>query len=105
MDLYEALKSGTSADELTRKFHDELAAAQKKIKKENGLSKARTYLADAIYEYMYELTGTKGIFSAKDIENVIEEVMEKSNDFMKGFNKSLSDTDEDIINAFLKSLK
>ena len=53
MDLYEALKSGTSADELVATFTKELETAKAKLKEETEaeqVAQYRSYLADAIYD-------------------------------------------------------
>lgn len=63
MDLYEALKSGTSEDELYDSFKKQLAEAQKKITEETAqiakekvqqekLAAARKNAVDAIYSYL-----------------------------------------------------
>ena len=107
MDLYEALKSGTSADELTRKFHEELAAAQDKIYEEKNLNCAREDLASAIYDYCCELMGEEGGLSIDEIEDILKEFEKNFSKASKFWSVNLKNckSDEDIINAFIKSLK
>ena len=107
MDLYEALKSGTSADELTRKFHDELTAAQNKIYEEESLNYARADLASAIYDYCCELIGKEGGLSIEEIESTLKEFEKSFSKASKFWDTNLNNckSDEDIINAFIKSLK
>lgn len=54
MDLYEALKAGTSADELLKKFQEELNAAEERITEENEAAAAQEEyeecLADARHD-------------------------------------------------------
>lgn len=55
MDLYEALKSGKTAEELIQIFRQELTAAQKKLKqqqKQQNLDKARDQLIFYIFKYL-----------------------------------------------------
>lgn len=47
MDFYEALASGTSAEELERVFRKDLAAAQEKIKKEKEATAAEARMREA----------------------------------------------------------
>ena len=47
MDFYEALASGTSAEELERVFRKDLAAAQEKIKKEKEAAAAEARMREA----------------------------------------------------------
>lgn len=60
MNLYEALKTGTSAEELLDKFQDELYAAEEQLEEEERkarenekkLPDARKNVADALAKYM-----------------------------------------------------
>ena len=77
MDLYEALKSGTPADELVATFNKELEAAKAKLKEETEaermLSYHRSCLADAIYDYISALTGAETLsFTIPEIEKELK---------------------------------
>jgi len=118
MDLYEALKAGTSPDELERKFQEELAAARKKYYAEEDLNDTREELAAEIIDYLALVLGKDFVkdFSVKDIVEMLKS-MEK--DLKTGYNVikkldknmkasgslSIDKSDEDIINAFLKELR
>ena len=76
MDLYEALKSGTTSEELENKFKEELDAAKMKLKVEEESHKAtleilRTTLAFDIKDYINCLCGqeSEDLISEKDIKN------------------------------------
>ena len=119
MDLYEALKAGTSPDELERKFQEELAAARKKYYAEEDLNDTREELATEIIEYLSLVLGEEFIkdFSVKDIVEILksmEKDLKTGYDILKKLDKKnmkatssfpIGTSDEDIINAFLKSLK
>ena len=118
MDLYEALKAGTSPDELERKFQEELAAARKKYYAEEDLNDTREELAAEIIEYLSLVLGKEFVkdFNRKDIVELLksmEKDLKTGYDVFKKLDKnmkvsgslSLDKSDEDIINAFLKSLK
>lgn len=118
MDLYEALKAGTSADELEDKFQEELRAALKRYNAEEDLNDTREELAAEIIDYLALVLGEEFVkdFSVKDIVEMLKS-MEK--DLKTGYNVlkkldknmktsgslSIDKSDEDIINAFLKGLK
>lgn len=118
MDLYEALKAGTSPDELERKFQEELAAARKKYYAEEDLNDTREELAAEIIDYLALVLGEEFVkdFNRKDIVEMLKS-MEK--DLKTGYNVikkldknmkasdslSINKSDEDIINAFLKGLR
>ena len=118
MDLYEALKAGTSADELEDKFQEELRAALKRYNAEEDLNDTREELAAEIIDYLALVLGEGFVkdFSVKDIVEMLKS-MEK--DLKTGYNVikkldknmkasgslSIDKSDEDIINAFLKGLK
>lgn len=83
MDLYEALKAGTSPEDLLKKFHEELDAANARLVEEAAASKeaerkatelidARTYLADAIIEYGEALFGDKPL-TLTEVENILKD--------------------------------
>ena len=64
MDLYEALKTGTSEEELLKAFHKDLDEANARIAAEEEaaadkeyLADCREYLAEAILEYTKALLG------------------------------------------------
>ena len=130
MDLYEALKSGTSAEELKKQFDKQLKEAEARIDQEcedeeakEWLDACRTDLADSIYEYALAL------LREDDLENWTPEKVEKDlvefeesfkriNEITKAlkekvngssvtldniFSKTLDDND--IIKSFLKSLE
>ena len=124
MDLYEALKSGTSADELVATFTKELEAAKAKLKEETEaermLSYHRSCLADAIYDYISALTGAETLsFTIPEIEKELKGVekdlgpvltllssfVEPKEEDYKFFKTNKAKTDGDIIAEFIKSLK
>ena len=83
MDLYEALKAGNSSEDLLKKFHEELDAANARLVEEAAASKeaerkatelmdARTYLADAIIEYGEALFGDKP-FTLTEVEDILKD--------------------------------
>jgi len=125
MDLYEALKDGTSADELVATFTKELEAAKAKLKEETEaermLSYHRSCLADAIYDYISALTGAETLSltipeiekELKDVEKDLSPVLTllssfiepKEEDYKFFKTESKTKTDGDIIAEFVKSLK
>ena len=119
MDLYEALKAGTSPDELERKFQEELAAARKKYYDEEDLNATREELAIEIVEYLSLILGKEFVkdFGKRDIIEFLKSMendLKTSYDVLKKLYKKnmkttsslpIGTSDEDIINAFLKSLK
>lgn len=125
MDLYEALKDGTSADELVATFTKELEAAKAKLKEETEaermLSYHRSCLADAIYDYISALTGAETLSltipeiekELKDVEKDLGPVLTllssfiepKEEDYKFFKTESKTKTDGDIIAEFIKSLK
>jgi len=125
MDLYEALKDGTSADELVATFTKELEAAKAKLKEETEaermLSYHRSCLADAIYDYISALTGAETLsFTIPEIEKELKGVEKdlgpvhallsafiepKEEDYKFFKTESKTKTDGDIIAEFIKSLK
>ena len=134
MDLYEALKAGTSEEELLKAFHKDLDEANARIAAEEEaaadkeyLANCRECLAEAIIEYTKALLGDD-LDESISIEYIIkllkefEEDMKQTVTFSKKLNKvfektnnepigikdttrSVVDDDDDIITQFLKSLK
>jgi len=118
MDLYEALKAGTSPDELERKFQEELDAARKKYYAEEDLNDTREELAAEIIDYLALVLGKEFVkdFNRKDIVEMLksmEKDLKTGYDVLKKLDKnmkasgslSINKSDEDIINAFLKELR
>lgn len=110
MDLYEALKGGTSEDELQKSFDEELAKARmriaaekKKEEEEESLKKAkqqqvdycREALAESILEYADSLFGSD-VFAIYPIEDVEKE--------LKNFEKEV-DNLKDLLSTFDDLLK
>ena len=133
MDLYEALKAGTSAEELLKAFHKDLdeanariAAEQEAAANKEYLADCRECLADAIIEYAKAFLG-EDLDESFSVESVVETLegfekeMEQAVAFSKKLDKMLekakdkkpvgikvttrSVDDDDIIAQFLKSLK
>lgn len=135
MDLYEALKAGTSAEELLKAFHKDLdeanariAAEQEEAADKEYLADCRECLADAIIEYAKAFLG-EDLDESFSVESVIETLegfekeMEQAVAFSKKLDKILKEAksenkkpvgikvttrsidDDDIIAQFLKSLK
>ena len=133
MDLYEALKAGTSAEELLRAFHKDLDEANARIAAEEEAAADKEYLADcrdslaeAIIEYAKAFLG-EDLDESFSVKSVVEtlEGFEKEMEHVIAFSKKLNkvfektnnepigikvttrsvDDDDDIITQFLKSLK
>ena len=133
MDLYEALKAGTSAEELLKAFHKDLDEANARIAAEQEAAADKEYLADcreclaeAIIEYAEAFLG-EDLDESFSVESVVETLegfekeMEQAVAFSKKLDKMLekakdkkpvgikvttrSVDDDDIIAQFLKSLK
>lgn len=130
MDLYEALKTGTSVNDLKDAFFKELEDAlnqineeEAEIKRKKQLSTLRAQLAEAAYNYLGAIGG-EDIFEPKDKEADIElfadsllDVEDQLLPFFKIIKSSKTETkkektssakrstDDDIIDAFLASLK
>lgn len=117
MDLYEALKGGTSTDELVKTFYKDLSNAQERIKKEEEEEKnsekkkqvdfCRANLADTIFDYMEALGDLFDYdFSLKDQDyETIEKALES---FEKEMKTSISATvklEEALRKAGMKSNK
>ena len=82
MDLYEALKAGTSAEELLKAFHKDLdeanariaaeeEAAAKAAAKEEHLADCRENLAEAILDYAETLFG-EDLSESYSIDSIVE---------------------------------
>ena len=71
MDLYEALKKGTTDEDLRAKFEEELAVAQKKLESETAknkrLQQTRNVLAAALKQYLDAFYGEDNSPSVEDI--------------------------------------
>ena len=135
MDLYEALKAGTSAEELLVAFHRDLDEANARIAAEEKAAADKEYLADcreclaeAIIEYAKAFLG-EDLDESFSVESVVETLegfekeMEQAVAFSKKLDKMLekaksdgkkpvgikvtthSVDDDDVIAKFLKSLK
>ena len=135
MDLYEALKAGTSAEELLRAFHKDLDEANARIAAEEEAAADKEYLADcreclaeAIIEYAKAFLG-EDLDESFSVESVVETLegfekeMEQAVAFSKKLDKMLKEAkneskkpvgikvtthsidDDDVIAKFLKSLK
>ena len=135
MDLYEALKAGTSAEELLKAFHKDLDEANARISAEEEaaadkeyLADCRECLADAIIEYAKAFLG-EDLDKSFSVESVVETLegfekeMEQAVVFSKKLDKMLKEAknegkkpvgikvtthsidDDDVIAKFLKSLK
>ena len=124
MDLYEALKDGTSADELVATFTKELEAAKAKLKEETEaeqVAQYRSYLADAIYDYIAALNGFETpVFTVEEIEKGLKDAEKEVGPvltLLSGFQsakkedsklfktKNKTETDDDILDQFIKMLK
>ena len=135
MDLYEALKAGTSAEELLKAFHKDLDEANARIAAEEEAAADKEYLADcreclaeAIIEYAKAFLGEDldESFSVKSVVETLEgfeKEMEQAVAFSKKLDKMLekaknenkkpvkikvttrSINDDDVIAQFLESLK
>jgi capsid portal protein len=114
MELYEALKNGTSKEDLIKAFTEELnaatarfeedkAAEQEKQIREEEIAAARVKAQDALNEY-FELCGVddtdiKLSVNANDFKD-ISKIFKAFNPFtIKGL-----DDDDNIIRQFLKTL-
>lgn len=118
MDLYEALKAGTSPDELERKFQEELAAARKKYYAEEDLNDTREELATEIIEYLSLVLGKESVkdLTKNDIVEVLKSIEKniKANLlFLKSLDRNKKATgsfyadksDDEIIKDFLANIR
>ena len=121
MDLYEALKSGTTSEELENKFKEELDAAKIKLAVEEESHKAtleilRTTLAFDIKDYINCLCGQESgdLISEKDIKNELLAFEKNVTDFYSfasalfsktktktSEKKPKAKTDDEVIKDFL----
>lgn len=88
MNLYEALKAGTSPDELEEKFQKELKEAVKKYYDEEDLYQARKELAQALL-YYFSLT------LGKEVRQMLSE--EATISFLKDFEAEVNRSYDDIL--------
>lgn len=104
MDLYEALKAGTSAEELLKAFHKDLDEANARIAAEEEAAADKEYLADcreclaeAIIEYAKAFLG-EDLDESISIEYIIkflkefEEDMKQTVTFSKKLDKMFKET-------------
>lgn len=135
MDLYEALKAGTSKEELLNAFYKDLDEANARIAAEEEaaadkeyLADCREYLAEAILEYTKALLGEDldesiSVKSVTETLKGLEEDVKQTVTLSKKLDKILKEAksenkkpvgikgttrsidDDDIIAQFLKSLK
>ena len=123
MDLYEALKAGTSEEELLRAFHKDLDQANARIVAEKEAAANEEYLADcrdqlveALVEYVETLLGEDLneslpvdciIESLKEFEKEIKNIItfDKKDKKTASIKITTSPSDNDIIANFIKSLK
>ena len=130
MDLYEALKAGTSAEELRKTFDKDLNEAAVRIAKEKAeddakakleihLNECRTRLIDALEDYVDAYFGEN---VSEDIDHAalekafrdFEKEMSHFCSYYKTIDKALNENtpvkkmtiidDDDIITKFIKSL-
>lgn len=104
MDLYEALKAGTSAEELLKAFHKDLDEANARIAAEEEAAADKEYLADcreclaeAIIEYAKAFLGEDldEAFSVKSVVETLEgfeKEIEQTVTFSKKLDKMLKET-------------
>ena len=119
MDLYEALKAGTSAEELLKTFNRDLSAAQTRIDEEKEaeaqaaadkehLEFCRTILAEAIVDYAEAYCGKEvddDILSVEEVEKTLinlEKDMEKTISFSKRMSKFFDEFKSEKKNPTLK---
>lgn len=104
MDLYEALKAGTSEEELLKAFHKDLDEANARIAAEEEAAADKEYLADcreclaeAIIEYAKAFLG-EDLDESFSVESVVETLegfekeMEQAVAFSKKLDKMLEKT-------------
>lgn len=115
MELYEALKNGTSKEDLIKAFTEELNAAtarleedkateQEKQKKEEEIAAARAKATEALEDY-YNLLGIGAKIDFSDAFNLDSlNTMFKELGKVWQRTKPTSASDEDIISKFIRSL-
>lgn len=132
MDLYQALKSGDSADNLLQTFLMDLDKAQERVKKEKEDQKTRQLkfqrekLADSLIDYFNALSkysfskverdeckkaivdtlanSEKGLSEYFDKEMLLAREQEKKEEKTNSLKFDYCFSDNDIINNFLKTL-
>ena len=117
MDLYEALKSGASTDELVKTFYKDLSSAQERIKEEKEEEKnskkkewvdsCRTCLANAIFDYMEAMGDLLDYdFSLKDHDyETIVKTLESFEKEMKNTISTATRLEEVLSRAAVKNNK
>ena len=115
MELYEALKNGTSKEDLIKAFTEELnaatarleedrAAEQEKQKKEEEIAAARAKATIALEDY-YSLLGIDARIDLSESLNLDSlNTMFKELGKVWQRTKPISASDEDIISKFIRSL-
>lgn len=113
MDLYEALKSGTSADTLLNKFYEDLDIALEKIKKEEEqkqktleLDNVRNDFINALIKYINTLLEIPEV-STKESDTCKEVIFNALMDFEREIKDSLKicESIADIFNQEKKEQK
>ena len=110
MELYEALKNGTSIEELKTAFDKELKEASARIEQEkendDKLKKARKALMDAIAAYTPLYTKKPdNEYDVEDLVRALENTIDHSFGPKKNWYRAKkTDPAIDIINEFLRSL-
>ena len=86
MDLYEALKAGTSQEELVATFEKQLNAAKERLKqekvRETKLDASRSKLASALIEFMCSCFG-EDLFdelTPEEVEDVLKKIEREAKD-------------------------
>ena len=121
MDLYEALKAGTSADELIKTFNEDLAKAQERLKQEGkkreAFAKSRKALVEAIYNYIKTFLGDdfkKEDISIGYIDSLLFNTEKELNAILKNNKENKKSSlkitnhffdDDEVIKQFLDMLK
>lgn len=100
MDLYEALKKGTSEEELKETFNKDLALARARIKKESEAETAKQAAREKLNEAIMDYASLYGI--AFDNECGITDLIKSFDSLLSMFMPT--DKDEDIILKFIKTL-
>ena len=129
MDLYEALKNGTTHDELVKTFYKNLDQAEARIEaetaqKKTNIAELRRDASQVLCDYfnalfdsdVLNLDVTNSIFEEAEkktssLKNLVNE-LEKSNEGWETIEdtpdlkiKTYTTTDEDIIKKFIEGLK
>lgn len=118
MDLYEALKAGTTEEELLRAFHKDLEDAKKRIaaeqeeaKKNKATAESRKELVSAMSKYLEAIFGKEDAVKSEavdelllDFEKDLKQITRLTDSLSKVPHKNIV-SDDDVIANFLKSLK